>query len=220
MLDVLHHLKAGIEEGIVEPSGIDGVYRVPSALRAHARRAAGDDDIRGLMEGSDFFIGAYEPLKELKDRIRGILPHWWRTDIHHIVENHHLQYLARVVKVDNRTYRQKEPCVVFLRDSHRLAFDNAIRDAENLILEDAKFRFVDEFRAAHRGKLTRLDRTALTRLKDQWLKRQAMERKVGRLQLQKEIRDALVRIYDFAYHEADLRPLKLIARSVLQGMPL
>jgi hypothetical protein len=220
MQDVRYHLKAGIEEGIIEPTGIDGVYRVPSAIRSRARRTAGDDDIRGLMEGSDFFIGAYEPLKELKDRIRDILPHWWRTDIHHIVENHHLQYLARVTRVDDRTYREKEPCVVFLRDSHRLAFDNAIRDAENLILEDAKFHFVDEFREAHRGRLSRLDRTATTRLKDQWLKRQAVERKVARLQLQRQIRDTLVRIYGFAYHEADLRPLKLIASSVLHSMPL
>jgi hypothetical protein len=220
VLDVLHHLKAGIEEGIIEPSGIPDVYRVPSITRAGARRAAGDDDFRALMDGSDFFIGAYEPLKELKGRVRDVLPHWWRTDIHHIVENHHLQYLARVTKVDGETYRTKEPCVVFLRDSHRLAFDNAIRDAEELFFEMRTFKFVDDFRDSHRGKLSRLDRTATTRLKDEWLKRVAAKRKVSRLQLQKEVRDTLVAIYTFAYQEADLRPLKLIARSVLMSMPL
>ena len=224
MLAIQHYLKSGVEEGIIKRVPSTDVYWTPTITRDQLRerdRSESSVELRPIMARSDFLIGTYKDLDELRDEVRDDDPlGWGHSDIHHIVENHHLQYLGRVQAIDDNTYYKEEPCVVFLRRQHRLVIDNAVNDAEQVVFEASGFNFVREFRDAHRGKLSGKSRVEQTRMKMNWLKDQASKRKVNRLDLQRTIKDRLLELYSFTYQEADLRPLKLVARSVIGSMPV
>lgn len=219
MRSIHDYFRSSIAQGLVLTTDDPDVFYTPARHRDAARREAGEEGgLRPIMGGSDFVFGSYGKLKSLKRREQRREPGVWdETDIHHVVENHHLQYLGRVHTVDDHTYERLEPCVLFVRSHHNLVLDGAIGVAEEYVLESKRFNFVQEFATAHREvKLSALDRGAMTKLKTRWLARVVAERRVT----MREVREWLVEVYGEAYQEADMRPLREIAASVLRGMPV
>ncbi len=182
--------------------------------------AAASRSSRGsvLLDLGDFLVGTYSTLKARKKDIEALYPGSWSgTEIHHIVENFHLQFLGVVQSVDELTYRNEEPCVLLAKKHHDTHFNGIIGDAERLVMETLPLDFVTAFQEAHPG-ISELDRTAQGQLRADWVK--AQERAAPPLVDRRVIRDALLETYDFAYQGFELRPLRFIARSVILGMPL
>jgi hypothetical protein len=219
MRSIHDYFRSSIARGLVLMTEEEDVFYTPASLRKRWRAQGGDaDGLRPIMDDSDFLYGSYRRLKTLKRSVQKQTPGIWEdTDIHHIVENHHLQYLGRVYTVDEITYERLEPCVLFVRSHHNLVLDGAIGDAERYVLESKPFDFVQEFKKAHGDiKLGTRTKRELTLLKTKWLTDLVNMRKVNRSDIQK----SLIEIYQEAYQEADMRSLAEIARSVIQSFPL
>lgn len=219
MRSIHDYFRSSIARGLVLMTEEEDVFYTPASLRKRWRaQSGGGDGLRPIMDDSDFLYGSYRRLKSLKRSVQRQTPGIWEdTDIHHIVENHHLQYLGRVYTVDEITYERLEPCVLFVRSHHNLLLDGAIGDAERYVLESKPFDFVTEFKQAHADiRLGARTKRELALLKTKWLTELVNARKVNRLDIQKW----LIEVYQEAYQEADMRPLAEIARSVIQSMPL
>jgi hypothetical protein len=219
MRTVHDFFKSAIAMNLVSGTDDPDIYYTPAALRMRSRAVASEPgDLNAIMAGSDFLYGTYSRLKALKRREQRRAPGTWTdTDIHHIVENHHLQFLGRVYPVDDDTYGNLEPCVLFLRSQHNLVLNGAIEDATNYVLESKRFNFVEEFDRAHKGsRLCDMSRGQMTLMKVGWLRDVVAQKKVTL----REVREWLVEVYREVYQEADMRPLREISESVLRGMPV
>ena len=171
-----------------------------------------------LLDLGDFMVGNYSTLKARKRDIDAMYPGSWSgTEIHHIVENFHLQFLGVVQPVSELTYREDEPCVLLSKKHHDTHFNGIIGDAERVIMETLPVDFVTAFQQAHPG-ISEMDRTRQGQARADWVR--AQERAMPPVVHRRMIRDALVETYNFAYQLPELRPLRLIARSVIAGMPL
>jgi len=212
-----HYLADCLTEKSLVPSPIDGLYwssAIPQKLEAASRTRA-----RFLTLGlGDFLVGTYARMKTARRAIEAWSPGCWSgTEIHHIVENYHLQFLGVVQSISEATYENEEPCVLMAKKHHDTHVDNIVGGAERLVLEARPFDFVAAFRDQHPGiSKQNLNRQALPRAA--WVK--AQERLTVPPVRRQEIRNVLLEIYSFAYQEPELRPLRLIARRVIDGMPL
>lgn len=212
-----HYLADCLSDGSLVPSPIDGVYwsaGIPRKL-ADASRAGNPFVTLGL---GDFLIGTYAGMKAARRAVQTLSPGSWSgTEIHHIVENFHLQFLGLVQPVDQRSYEHHEPCVLMAKKHHDTHIDNIVGGAEDLIMETRPFHFVAAFRDQHPG-ISKKSLTEQARLRAAWVK--AQEAQPTPTIRRHEIRDTLLRIYAFAYQEHELRPLRMIARRVIESMPL
>lgn len=212
------YLADSLAQQLLEPSPIRDLYWSSSLAR---KLDAASRSMRGgsvLLDLGDFIVGTYSAVKARKREIEGLYPGSWSgTEIHHIVENVHLQFLGVVQPVDELTYRQSEPCVLLAKKHHDTHINGIVGDAERLIMETLPVDFVTAFQQAHPG-ISRMDRTRQGQLRADWVK--ARERATPAVVHRRMIREALLEIYGFAYQMPEFRPLRLIARSVISGMPL
>jgi len=211
------HLRACLARNLLEPSPIRGVYWSPSIPgrleNARLRRAR---EVR--LELGDFLIAEYSTLATAKRRVQALVPGCWAgTEIHHIVENFHLQFLGVVQAINEDTYVNAEPCVLMAKKQHDTHIDNIVGGAEKLIMETRPFDFVVAFRDAHPG-IASHTRTRQAVMRANWVR--AQEALVPPTVTRQEIRNTLLEIYRFAYQESELEPLRLIADAVIGGMPL
>ncbi|MBT8335815.1 MAG: hypothetical protein KJO11_04360 [Gemmatimonadetes bacterium] len=211
------YLNTCISRGLLEPSPISGVYWSTSIPRklADAKRRHMSSVTLGL---GDFLVAGYTTLANAKKGVHAWVPGSWAgTEIHHIVENFHLQFLGVVETINEQTYRQNEPCVLMAKKHHDTHVDNIVGGAQDLVMETRDLDFVSAFRAAHPG-ISQKSRTEQAALRAAWVKQQ--EGRSPPPVTREQIKDALLEIYGFAYQGPELAPLRLIATSVIRGMPL
>ena len=212
-----HYVASSIAARLLVPSPIEGVYwssTIPGKV-AQASKAK----VQFLtLDLGDFLVGTYARMSATRAAISALAPGCWSgTEIHHIVENFHLQFLGLVQPIGDATYDNEEPCVLLAKKHHDTHVDGIVGDAERLIMETKPFNFVSVFKASHPG-ISKLSRTQQGIQRVTWVK--AQETRVPPTLRRQEVRETLREIYSFAYQEPDLRPLKLIAQSVIDGMPL
>lgn len=203
-----------LAQGLLTESPIQGVYWTPSIARKVGAAGGGPAP---LLDCGDFFVGTYDVLQNAKATAHALTPGILAgSEIHHIVE-FHLQFLGVVEAVNDYTYKHEEPCVLLAREDHKLRMENAIGWAERVVLESKPFDFVEVFKAANPG-LSNLSRTEAGRRRAAWVK--SLESAHPPTITRHQIRDWLLEMYQFAYQEADMRPLRLISTAVLRGMSL
>jgi hypothetical protein len=214
-----HYLHTCLTRRVLVETEISDVYCTPSvASKMRAPRTRRRSELLPLLELSDFFVGTYSSLNAARATARLFSADTWScTEIHHIVENYHLQFLALVLPVNSLTYDVREPCVLLCQKHHSLHMENIIGVAETVIMETRPFNFIDAFRQMNPG-LSRRTRDEKARLRTEWVR--DMESLPTPPITRQEIRDTLIAIYDFAYQEPEVQPLRMIARAVIQGMPL
>jgi hypothetical protein len=218
MKQLRHYVNECLTRKLLVDSPIRGVYWTPSIARKLEGRSASTREAAPLLELSDFFVGTYESLGAAKTAARGFTAGMWNnTEIHHIVENYHLQFLGLIDTVDSDTYKRREPCVLLSKTHHNLHMENIIGGAEKVVLEVEDFDFIQKFRDDNPG-ISDLDKTEQGRRRKEWVLELESERP-PRVTRQK-IRGTLLEIYNFAYQEPELEPLRLIARAVIRSMPL
>lgn len=88
------YVNACLAQGLLVQSPITGVYwstSIPRKLADAGRR--GDAFVQ--LELGDFLIAGYSTLANAKRGVQALVPGSWSgTEIHHIVENFHLQFLG------------------------------------------------------------------------------------------------------------------------------
>ena len=211
------YLNACLTQKLLEPSPIAGVFWSASIPRklADAKRLGGSSVLLGL---GDFLVAGYSTLASAKRGVQALVPGSWSdSEIHHIVENFHLQFLGGIQTIDEQTYRQSEPCVLMAKKHHDTHIDNIVGGAETVVMETKSFDFVKVFRDQNPG-ISDKSRSEQGALRAAWVLAQASQvpPTIGR----QEIRDTLLEIYAFAYQEPEFEPLRLIAAAVIRGMPL
>lgn len=222
MLSLEKLLRSCLEAGLVQATDRPNIYYVSPWTRAVLREEEGESDLPPITGMNGLYIGSYDDLKGVLKTLRRARPiAWSKADIHHIVEHHHLQYLGRIFVVDEDTYRKSEPCVLLDRVDHSLAIENAIGVAERVVLESAPLDFVRGFQADFKQKhplarFTDLSKGEQTGHKVEWLKRSLAPGRIEPHRVQAWLKE----IYGLAYRDADLRPLREIAMSVLSSMPV
>jgi hypothetical protein len=215
MQPLSRYVAACLTQRLLVNSPIRDVYWTPSIAQKLGRGGGSPPPLLGL---GDFFVGTYESLRNAKATARMLAKGMWAgSEIHHIVENYHLQFLGVVQPIDDQTYGYREPCVLLGKKHHDTHVDSIVGGAEQVVLETKPFDFLEAFRAANPG-ISHLSRTDQGRRRANWVRAEERARppRVTRYQ----IRDWLVEMYRFAYQEPELRPLRLIATAVLRGMPL
>jgi hypothetical protein len=216
-----------LDQGLLAPLTAD-VYATPSTLqRANKLRKGASSPIAAHNE---FFIGTYESLGNFKNLVGQYDMHgrdngggggrpgmWSDTEIHHIVEHYHLQYLSRHVRIGEASYAQQEPCVVLATPTHKLEFENLIGMAEQVILETKSFSMLKEFAKHQKSSLPNwktLSKDAQAVEKRRWTGEVISKGLIT----PSEIKRCIEQIYSFAYQLPEHRALKLIAMSVIREM--
>ncbi len=215
MLPLSRYVGDCVTRRLLVSSPIRDVYWTPSLAQQLGGAGRGPGPLLGL---GDFFVGTYESLKNAKATAQVFTKGMWAgSEIHHIVENYHLQFLGVVEPINDQTYAYQEPCVLLGKKHHDTHVDNIVGGAEDVVLETKPFNFLEAFRDANPG-ISSLSRTEQGRRRADWVRTEERGRppRVTRQQ----IRDWLVELYRFAYQEPELQPLRLIATAVLQGMRL
>jgi hypothetical protein len=215
MHPIAHYLSSCLNRKLLEPSPIGGVYwsvSIPRKLGiAQARRQPSI-----LLELGDFLVSDYSTLKQRRRDVERLAPgSWSHTEIHHIVENFHLQFLGVEHPLSKHTYDHEEPCVLMPRKQHNLQIENAVGWAEKLEMERQPFDFIQAFRDAHPG-VSDEDRTEAPRIRARWVREQELmqPQQINRRVIQQTLRN----IYNFAYQQPEFEPLRLIATEVIDGM--
>lgn len=216
MLPEPHYLHDSLERRLLLPSPLPGIYWTPSVAAKLQRTGRNHSAVMSI---ADFFIGPYDRLKHVRTLANKLTPGIWSgSEIHHIVEHHHLQFLGVRQPFSRQTYRHHEPCVVLSLRDHNLVMENLIGDAVRTVLGgDRGVDFLDEFNRANPGAAT-LSHTEQGKISAGWVLAQesTSTSRVNR----RTIRDWLVEIYAFAYQQPEFAPLRSVALSVLKGVPL
>lgn len=215
MHPIAHYLRSCLSRKLLEPSQLGGVYWSASIPRKlAAARARRQPSI--LLDLGDFLVSDYSTLKQRRREVERLAPgSWSHTEIHHIVENFHLQFLGVEHPLSKQTYEHEEPCVLMPREQHNLQIENAVGWAEKLEMERQPFDFIQAFLDAHPG-VSEEDRTEAPRIRAQWVREQERMHppRIDRRGIQKALRN----IYVFAYQQPEFEPLRLIATEVIDGM--
>ena len=141
---------------LVEAVAHSGIYWTPSvATKLTAAKASGVGRAGGrprqvALTSTDMIVGTYHDLDRLRSALRAQDSRLWAgTDIHHIVENQHLRFLAVRDGAGAQSYRYDEPCVLLVWERHRLLFDSLIGLAVKLEGEawESTHRSADPFTA-------------------------------------------------------------------------
>lgn len=204
------YLRTCLDENLLIPFLDADVYITPSIAEKMRRNGS----TQATLRMDEYFVGTYESLKRTKKKVGSS---WAGTEIHHIVENYHLQFLGLIDPINQQTYDRSEPCVLLTKAHHSLVIENAVGVAETLFLESKPFNFITAFQQENPG-VSKKSKTRQSQLRVAWVKRQ--ERYIPPRITRQEIKQTLLKIYRFAYQERDLKPLRLIAESVIQSMPL
>ena len=171
----------------------------------------------------DMIVGTYRTLAGLREKLREQYPGLWiGTDIHHIVENQHLQFIGRRGFIGENSYAYDEPCVLLPQDNHRLLMDSLIGGAVTLQreqrAEDADYgidyiRQYNAFRSEHPvpHNASRPNRTEKAFHRATWV---AGEPNGTRKQFGELISD----IYHFAYQNSQEQPLQQIASDLIKAL--
>jgi hypothetical protein len=186
-------------------------------------RAAGARRREAALAYPDMIIGRYNDLRTLRETLRAKNPMLWiGTDIHHIVENHHLQFIGVRGEITEHTYNNEEPCVLLPQDHHRLLMHSLIGGSVKVNGDDrdeeddrgiSYIREYNEYRkknpVAYTGPVSK--RTAKAYHRAGWVAgRPAGTRaKIGEL---------LADVYRFAYHQSTERPLDRIAVDLIGAL--
>ena len=215
MLPLSRYVGDCVTRRLLVSSPIRDVYWTPSLAQQLGGAGRGSGPLLRL---GDFFVGTYESLKNAKATAQVFTKGMWAgSEIHHIVENYHLQFLGVVEPINDQTYAYQEPCVLLGKKHHDTHVDSIVGGAERVVLESKPFDFLEAFRTANPG-ISNLSRTEQGRRRADWVRGE--ERARPPRVTQQQMRDWLVELYQFAYQEPELRPLRLIATAVLRGMPL
>lgn len=216
MLPEPHYVRDALDQRLLTKTPLSTVFWTPSLarkLRAAKPRAEVEYD-RG-----DFFVGSYVHLTHLKALADSITPGVWEgSEIHHIVEQQHLNLLGVKKPFSNHTYRHESPCVVLSEKEHDSVINNAIGGAMRMVLTGERgFDFMKHWRDSHPG-LSDLDWDEKGSLVAAWL--QSEEKQPLPKFTRTTIREMLAEAYAFAYHEPFLQPLRSVALSVIKGVPI
>jgi hypothetical protein len=171
----------------------------------------------------DMIVGTYSALRTLREVLRKEKPTLWLgTDIHHIVENQHLQFVGRRGVIGERSYRHDEPCVLLPQDHHRLLMSSLIGGSVTLHreqrLEDDNYGIdcIAEYNAYRKDNpvvvnTSQAARDAKAQHRAEWVSRQegGTRREIGEL---------LLDIYEFAYHQSAEMPLDVIAADTIEAL--
>lgn len=217
MRSLPYYLADCLNQKLLEPSPMEGVYW-SSALAAKIARASSARRAYVTLNLGDFVVGSYKVLKGKRKAINKYYSdNWLETEVHHIVESAHLQFLGVVQLLDSQTRDHFEPCVLLATVHHKLHMENIIGVAQQMVFERRGVDFMSAFTTDHPGVSDRsLNEDA--RLRAAWVK--AQETVPGSTINRREIRDSLLEMYSIAYQEPELRPLKLIANRVIRDIPL
>jgi len=206
-------IRESIKVGQLVSAPIRDVFWTPSVeTKLHAAPKRGQSSV--VLGRGDYIVGTYASLRAAREFFRvGNRSVWQGTDIHHIVENQHLQFCATAGIVSDHSYENLEPCVVMTDVRHRLLIENLIGNAVRLECEAAgtnPFARYDAERAkkseSGSGKKSRGERA---RERAGWVNTQpaGTREQIGKM---------LVKVYSTAYHLDDERPLLRVALGTLK----
>ena len=216
MLPEPHYVRDALDQKLLAKTPLPAVFWTPSVAR---KLRAAKPRTHVVYDRGDFFVGSYVHLTHLKVFADSIAPDAWvGSEIHHIIEQQHLNLLGVKHPFSNHTYQHESPCVVLSEKEHDSVINNAISNAVRMVLTGERgFDFMKPWRDSHPG-LSKLDWDAKGLLVAPWL--EAEEKKERPQFTRTLIRDMLIEAYAFAYHEPFLQPLRSVALSVLRGVPL
>ena len=173
------------------------VYVIGSFLRAPVNGQAFYELRRG-----EFFVGSYSGLKTFREEIKGA-GGMAQADIHHIVENNHLQFLDFKHKLSETTYEHQEPCVMLHHTEHRLFLTGGFRSGEKL--------FANLFKMERENRPKNLSEANVVALRDhkvKWIQQNGIN--AG------ELEKMFLSFYDTVYDWPEFAPLRRIVKNVLE----
>lgn len=216
MLPEPHYVRESVDRNLLLASPLPGIFWTPS-IASKLEHARGATTVP--MSLADHFVGPYERLKHVRKLANKFTPGVWSgTEIHHIVEHHHLQFLGVLQPFTKHSYDHHEPCVVLGRRDHNLIMENAIGDAVRTVLGgDRGVDFLEAFKVANPGAAD-LPKDELGRLSAGWVVTQEADAKSGISR--RQIRDWLIEVYALAYQDHEFAALRSVALSVIRGVPL
>ncbi|MBP6574015.1 MAG: hypothetical protein KA230_06185 [Flavobacteriales bacterium] len=196
---------------------VDMSYRVRSI--ALIEKYSGSKPSISFLRDGVFLVGTYAAFiadrKAINECFKLI---WTETDLHHIVEFQHLQFLYGPGYDPKRSYEDVEPVVLMTQPHHRREVDANVRMAENgtpYFLERRKLLKAHHSEAAKvRGFIWNTDNKEQKMLKAKeaiaWNQLPGNGQSIGR------IRASLVHMYKDVYREREYEVLQRIALNVLK----
>jgi hypothetical protein len=207
---------------LIVPAKAPNVLWTPSV---EAKLRAGAGARGGLVELKypDMIVGTYGALRTLREALRAENPTLWLgTEIHHIVENQHLQFVGPRGVIGERSYQHEEPCVLLPQDHHRLLMSSLIGGSVSLHREqrleddDYGIDYIKEYNKY------REDNPVVVRPAQPARDAKALHRAewVGSHGggARREIGELLLDIYEFAYHQSAELPLDVIAADTIEAL--
>jgi hypothetical protein len=218
-------IKGTLSRGLLVRAATDRDVLWTPSVAAKLNRGAAARRNEVALSHPDKIIGRYRDLRTLREKLQAQNPTLWiGTDIHHIVENQHLQFIGVRGAITEHTYNNEEPCVLLPQDHHRLLMHSLIggslkvhgddRDDD----DDRGISYIREYNEFKKKNpvvyhAAGAKRTAKAYHRADWVSGRPPGTRA-------HIGELLVDVYEFAYHQSTERPLDQIAVDLISALCL